>query len=97
MHRAATPVCGKLEFVRKITPDDFVIISNRLRADFELIFHKSGEPSIMESFRIPTKVRDVRATFYKNGTLVIHGDSATPEYKHVINTITNIIGAPDDI
>jgi hypothetical protein len=80
-----------LEFVRKITQDDFVIITNRLRADYSLIFRKSDEPSTLESFRIPTRVRDVRATLLKNGTLVVRGDAATPEYKHVVETISDIL------
>jgi len=95
MDGAATPVCGKiLEFVRKITPDDFIIITNRLRSDFNLIFYKADELSIMESFKILTRVKNVRATLYKNGTLLVRGDVATPEYQHVVDTITSILDTP---
>ena len=80
-----------LEFVRKISQDDFIIITNRLRSDFSLVFFKSGDPSIMESFRIPTRVRDIKVTYYKSGTLLIRGDAATPEYKAVVETITSIL------
>ncbi len=92
MDRAETPVCGSiLEFVRKITQDDFIIITNRLRSDFNLIFYKSDEPSILESFKIPTRVKNVKATLYKNGTLLVRGDAATLEYQHVVDTVTSIL------
>lgn len=80
-----------MEFVRKITQDDFIIITNRLRSDFNLIFYKADDPSIMESFRIPTRVKNIKATLYKNGTLLVRGDAATPEYQHVLDTITSIL------
>lgn len=80
-----------MEYVRKVTQDDFVIITNRLRSDFNIYFHKSDDPSIMESFKIPTRVKDIKATLFKNGTLLIKGDSATPEYQHVIDTITSVL------
>lgn len=80
-----------MEYVRKVNQDDFVIITNRLRSDFNLYFRKSDDPSIMESFKIPTRVKDIKATLYKNGTLLIVGDAATPEYQHVIDTITSVL------
>jgi hypothetical protein len=80
-----------MEFVRKITQDDFVIISNRLKSDFSVIFYKQDDPSILESFRIPSKVKNIRVTLYKSGTLLVRGDAATPEYQHVIDTISSVI------
>ena len=80
-----------MEHVRKITQDDFVIITNRLKSDFNVIFRKSDEPSVIESFRIPTRVKDVRGTLFKNGTLVIKGDSDTPEYQHTIDVINDVL------
>lgn len=80
-----------MEFVRKINQDDFVIITNRLKSDFNVVFYNADEPSVMESFKIHTRVRDIKATFYKNGTLVIRGDAATPEYQHVIDVVRSIL------
>jgi hypothetical protein len=80
-----------MEFVRKVTQDDFVIISNRLKSDFNLIFYKADDPSTLESFKIPTKVKNIKVTLYKSGTLLVLGDPATPEYQHVIDTITSIV------
>lgn len=80
-----------MEFVRKITQDDFVIITNRLRTDFNLTFYKSDDPSIMESFKIFTRVKNIKTTYYKNGTLLVRGDAATPEYQHVLDVITSIL------
>ena len=95
MRKVATAACGSiLEFVRKITPDDFIIITNRLKSDFNLIFYKADDPSIMESFKILTRVKNVKATLYKNGTLLVRGDAATQEYQHVIDTITSILDPP---
>jgi len=87
-----------LEFVRKITPDDFIIITNRLRSDYNLIFYKADDPSVMESFKILTRVKNVKTTMYKSGTLLVRGDAATPEYQHVVDTIASILdSSPDDI
>jgi hypothetical protein len=80
-----------MEFVRKINSDDFVIITNRLKADFNVVFYDAEEPSVMESFRIHTRVKDIRASYYKNGTLVIRGDPATPEYQHVLDVISSVL------
>ena len=80
-----------MEFVRKIHPDDFVIITNRLKSDFNVIFYDAKEPSVMDSFKIHTRVKDIMALYLKNGTLVIQGDSATPEYQHVIDVITSVL------
>lgn len=80
-----------MEYVRKVTQDDFIIITNRLRSDFNMHFRKSDDPSIMESFKIPTRVKDIKVTLYKNGTLLVRGDAATPECQHVLDTITNVL------
>lgn len=80
-----------MEFVRKINQDDFVIITNRLKADFNVVFYNAEEPSIMESFRIHTRIRDIKGSFHKNGTLVIRGDSATPEYQYVLDVISDVL------
>lgn len=80
-----------MEFVRKVSQDDFVIITNRLKADFNVVFYDEEEPSVMESFRIHTRVKDIRASYHKNGTLVIRGDSATLEYQHVLDVITSVL------
>lgn len=82
-----------MEFVRKINQDDFVIITNRLRTDFNLVFYKADDPSIMESFKIFTRVKNIKATLYKNGTLLVRGDAATPEYQHVLDVIASILGS----
>ena len=80
-----------MEFVRKITHDDFVIITNRLKSDFNVIFYNAEEPSIMESFRIHNRIKDIKGTLYKNNTLVVHGDAATPEYQHVLDVISSVL------
>ena len=80
-----------MEFVRKVNQDDFVIITNRLRSDFNLYFRRSDDPSIMESFKIPTRVKDIKVTLFKNGTLLVQGDAATSECQHVIDTITSVL------
>ena len=80
-----------MEFVRKISQDDFVIITNRLKSDFNVKFYDAEEPSIMESFRIHTRVKDIKASYHKNGTLVIRGDPATPEYQHVLDVISSVL------
>lgn len=80
-----------MEFVRKIAQDDFVIIANRLKSDFNVVFYNENEPSIMESFKIRTRVRDIKATYYKNGTLVIRGDLATPECQHVLDVVKSVL------
>lgn len=82
-----------MEFVRKTTQDDYVIIANRLRTDFDLVFYKSDDPSILESFRIPTQIKSIRVILYKSGTLLVRGDVATKEYRHVVSTITEILDA----
>ena len=83
-----------MEFVRKINQDDFVIITNRLKSDFNVVFYNADEPSVMDSFKIHTRVKDIKATFYKNGTLVVLGDAATPEYQHVLDVIHDVLDAP---
>lgn len=82
-----------MEFVRKTTQDDYVIIANRLRADFNVVFYKSDDPSVLESFKIPTQIKNIKVTLYKNGTLLVRGDSATREYQHVVSVISEILDA----
>ena len=80
-----------MEFVRKITQDDFIIITNRLKADFNVVFYDIEEPSVMESFRIHNRIQDIKGKFYKNNTLVVRGDAATLEYQHVLNVISSVL------
>lgn len=80
-----------MEFVRKITQDDFVIITNRLRMGFTLIFYRDTEPSVMESFRIPIQSGKIKVTLFKNGTLLVRGDAKTPEFQAVLETVSDVL------
>lgn len=85
-------ICEPLEFVRKITQDDFVIITNRLRSDFEMSFQRNTDPSVLESFTIRSQTGKIKTVFFKNGTLLVGGDPHTREYKHIVQTILEILG-----
>lgn len=80
-----------MEFVRKTSPDELVIITNRLRTNFHLVFYKNTDPFVAESFKIPIQSGKIKVTMLKNGTLIIRGDSETPEYTAVLETVTDVL------
>ena len=80
-----------LEFVRKVSSDDYIIITNRLRSYFHLLFYRENDPSTLETFRIPTQVGKLTITYLKNGTLIVRGDDKTREFQHVVDTIRNVM------
>ncbi|MFM7795421.1 MAG: hypothetical protein ACKO7N_01510 [Candidatus Nitrosotenuis sp.] len=56
-----------------------------------MIFYSELEPAILQSFKMHNKIKDIRGSYHKNGTLVIRGDAATPEYQHVIDVISSVL------
>ncbi|MFM7862487.1 MAG: hypothetical protein ACKO7Y_07115 [Candidatus Nitrosotenuis sp.] len=56
-----------------------------------MVFFSEQEPAILQSFKIHNKIKDIKGSYHKNGTLVIRGDSATPEYNHVLDVISSVL------
>jgi len=80
-----------LEYVRKVTSDDFIIITNRLCTNFHMSYHKDKDLLHMESFTIPSRVGKIKVMFLNSGTLIIRGEKETPEFHYVIETVIDVL------
>jgi hypothetical protein len=80
-----------LEYVRKITSDDFIIITNRLCTNFRISYHKDKDLSRVESFTIPSRIGKIKVMLLNGGTLIIRGEKETPEFRYVIETVIDVL------
>lgn len=80
-----------MEYVRKVTADDFIIITNRLCANFRLFYHKDRDLSHVKSFTIPSRIGKIKVMLLSGGTLIIRGEKDTPEFHRVVETVIDVL------
>ena len=76
---------------KKVTPEKFSEIKQRLKKLFKVTTHQSNDPNIAERFEIVKTGTKFPISYYKKGTLLIQGDESLVDFQLIIKFVEHTL------